>query len=213
MAPLCEVLANDELELPKTEDAMAKPKGAKRSPAEELGAEEAPPAKKAKLAEPATDAQAQPPSAVWWGLRLPTRASLLRLIGRSGPAEEAPAPPPAERLAFSGCTERPELNGLYRCVGDKYSEDLGHKLPTYEKQAIGSVPAVFCYCWDDENDEESNGWYFSHEVADTEVLGHHSAKHARAPPSEGWCITQADGSMSTSAGRLAAPRGLMGRWW
>lgn len=89
-----------------------------------------------------------------------------------------------EAFTLEGCSGMPRLNGAYRCVASKFASELFHDLSTYMQDG----GAFYCYYWHDENDEESNGWYFADEVASEDFVAFNPDKTAKVPPARGWLV-------------------------
>lgn len=97
---------------------------------------------------------------------------------------------PPKSLKITGCTTKPELNGVYKCAGNAHENELDHKRPTYVKEGGG----MFCYFWYDKNDEPSNGWYFADEVASEDYLAFNTDAASLVPPEKGWVVYDDDAS-------------------
>lgn len=131
-----------------------------------------------------------PPATSWWGLRLPTRATLLRWLCRNN---SAPTPTKSfVGVSFTGSVAHQELNGRYQNVGDEFAADLEHSFPTF----FNSESKIYCYFWYDEADKASTGWYFGDVVACDDILGFCPSESSSVPPGDGWQIAQVDGSMA-----------------
>lgn len=158
--------------------------------------------RRAELApEPVGEAQRN----TWWQARLPGQPALLRWlwgkVSRGAVAKPKVQDSAPESLTFAGCVARPELDGMYQCVGNRFAEDLAHQHPTYFKED----GAIFCYYWQDEDDQETAGWYLSYEVASVNYFGQNLCSESTLPPSSGWQIWKGSafvddaGTFSTAA--------------